>query len=121
MVKFKQMKSEKVMELDPVEIEKERMRTENGAEVAGKEKFSHKQAFNRIKVKMKKHNKGVNEKKGYYAAGWRYRAYNEKAIRKDNAFQTENAKGGEFRSIEKGTQLLENEYAQHPPIAHGFA
>ena len=72
-----------------------------------------------IRKKMKKTNRGINQKKGYYGSGMRYNAYVRQTVREDNKYKELNAKNDdEFTTIEQGLQSMEN-YGQRPPIAAG--
>ena len=81
----------KEKQLNPVTVEKQEQRTTEGSEIAGKQKLSHAQAMAEIRKKMKKINRGINQKKGYYGSGMRYNAYVRQTVREDSKYKQLNA------------------------------
>ena len=114
-VKFHKIKAPpKEKQLNPVTLEKQEQRTTEGSEIAGKQKLSHAQAMAEIRKKMKKINRGINQKKGYYGSGMRYNAYVRQTVREDSKYKELNAKNDdEFTTIEQGLHTMEN-YGQQP-------
>ena len=121
-VKFHKMrKPKKNKKISSYTLAKQEQRTTNGAEIAGKQKLSHAQAMAEIRRKIKKSNRGINQKKGYYGSGMRYNAYVRQTAREDKKFKQLNKQPGEFKSVESGLQSMEN-YSNvnaRPPVAMG--
>ena len=97
-------RKKKEFDINNKELEEEKQRTEEGAEVRGYVKLNSKQAKRDNKKIMEKTNRGVDNKKGWYAAGKRFVDYEKKAIHSDTNFKKYVEDEGEFKNLNKNRE-----------------
>lgn len=100
---FKHHKKKEI-DIDNKELEEEKQRTEEGAEVRGFVKLNSKQARRDNKKIMEKTNRGIDNKKGWYAGGQRFVEYEKKSFHSDTHFKKYVEDEGEFKNINKNKE-----------------
>jgi len=102
-LQFKHHKK-KEYDINNKELEEEKQRTEEGAEVRGYVKLNKKKATRDNKKIMEKTNRGIDNKKGWWAAGNRFKDYEKQAIHSDTNYKKFVEDVGEFQNLNKNKE-----------------